>query len=462
MKAQRIIPKTIFTIGLFAAVLIISDRDRPDVYKYLWVLPLVFSIFIILIDCVYKIDEIKCAIMISLFSMRNIVTPIIMRYGKYSSYFPVSSQDNVNNAILLMLYESIIVITYGVYLSNKIETNQLNFQYSKARIKVKSQINPPTIGIVFALFLLLIFVTNPGFFKGYTSFFSGGNIRDISPAESSSAIQTLFGVFFPIIYTFFGVYLIMISSALVHFQPLRKLLCIIAVCIPLLFMNNSDAFSLICVLSLAIVALRTNGLDKKIFFAVIGGGTMIAAIYILLSAANLSFSSATKTTMQKLSDLFVAYFPGVPNVAGFFNMKDHDKLQTLFYDFYVTIPYRNSVFGLTTDYRLVKYLCADNFTNSQVMPCIVQLTYYFGIFGAFIECLFIRFAFRVYGKMGNEKNAFMLFAHSMLFIYLMLTPVSYNYTNVMARVNITIIPMLIIFSFIKDKRFISIVNDNND
>ena len=111
-------------------------------------------------------------------------------------------------------------------------------------------------------------------------------------------------------------------------------------------------------------------------------------LYLFLMIVSMSFDGKSLSGSEMLSKALQAYFPGVSNFAGFFNMNQHNKWLSFFYDIYFTIPFRNSVFGIPGDYRLVMLYTSDNNAYSQVLPCAGQLFYYFSLLGPFIEiCL---------------------------------------------------------------------------
>lgn len=232
---------------------------------------------------------------------------------------------------------------------------------------------------------------------------------------------------------------------------LKYIFNILLISVPLFFMFNADGFTIICLLSLSFVSLKANGISKKIFIIIICGGIIAIAIYLLLSAANLSFNADSKNIYQKASSLLQGYFPGISNYSGFFNMSKHDKLVSFFYDMYATIPYRNSIFHLTDDFRLAFFFNTDNGTSSQILPCGAQLFYYFSLLGIFIECLFVKYAYYFRNKYYQTKSQYLTFTYALICIYLVLTPIAYNFTNFMARFLITIVPLWLVFLFLKSK-----------
>ena len=154
----------------------------------------------------------------------------------------------------------------------------------------------------------------------------------------------------------------------------------------------------------------------------------------------------------KFSEIMQGYFPGVSNAAGLFTMRSHDKLETLFYDFYAAIPFRQTLFGIQGDNRLVNVFTNDNDASSQIIPCSAQLYYYLGFGGLLLECLFIKFAFSTYEKAEEEKNIYIYYARILLFMYLIMTPSVYNMTIFLSRFFVTLAPLLLIYKALQGRR----------
>lgn len=437
--------------GCVVAYLIAFDNSRPDHYKYLWVLPLTFGIFIFLYSLLSKrlTENISTLAVIGVFSIRNILTPMMMYIGSYSGMFNLINQENVNKGIALMLYESVVLIIYAAYVLPKFSQQEKK----DSEMLLASNRNEGVVFFLFVIFILGMRMLRPDFFSGYTNILGQTSIRLNTAAESAQgSLFTLFTIILPIAYLYIAVYLLkVVNRQNIGLPAIKEIINLIIICIPFLFMNNSDGFTLVSIVSLAIISHRSGGINRRMLFVVFGIGGLTVFLYILLLTASLSFGASNFTTTMQLSRSFQAYFPGVCNFSGYFNIGQYDKLETLFYDIYSAIPFRNTLFGISGDKRLVVLYTKENNAVSQIIPCVCQLHYYFWLFAPFVECLFIKGAIKAYSKATKCYNAYTSYAYVMLFAYFTLTPIMYNTTIFLTRFLSTVLPLLL-FSFIFKNR----------
>lgn len=447
-KTNLLISLAILIFCAGVSIIILYDYGRPYYYQFLWVLPLLFGITVLISSVVsyYSWSNLYYILTCAIFGIRNVFTPLIMKLGHYMGYLQISSQDSVNKGLALMAYDSFVILMYvALKTKNEIEFNSA--EYADISASGKEDIFMVICAGVFLAFAVL----RRDFYSGFTTIFSSTTIRTIEAAETATgALYTLFSVFFPIGYLYLCLYFMCFVNRRFSNRAIKQILNILLICVPFLFMNNSDGFTLICMICLAFASMKMNGISKKIFIISVGGLASFIIIYLLLMVSSMSFNSSELSAAENLSKALQAYFPGVCNFAGVFNMQSHDKLNSLFYDIYYTIPFRNSIFGVPGDGRLVVYYTADNRAYSQIIPCGGQFFYYFGILGPFIECFFYKYASKMINNSLYEKNIYMYFCYIMGFVYLVLTPVMYNFTICMARLLATIIPFMI-FAKIFDK-----------
>ena len=428
------------------SVCILYDKTRPEYYNNLWLLPMIFGGFVWAFTLIFRKtwSNLSTVAVIGIFSIRNVITPFIMFLGDYKGYFRFLSVENVNKGILLMLVESLILIVYTSFKINKV-----NHTPSLSSLDLNTNTTETALFFISLLIFVGVWVIRPDFFSGFKNVFSSTDIRVAEVEDSAKGIlYTLFSFLFPLAYLNICLFLIKkINFGIISSKLIKTLLNLMVISIPLFFMNNSDGFTLICVTSLALIVYRIGGINKATFYIVIGGTLMTVFLYILLMVASMSFGAKNLTTLNQLSRAFQAYFPGVCNFAGFFNMRDYNKLDTLFYDVYSTIPFRNTIFGVQSDRRLVVLYTAQNAAPSHIIPCICQLFAYLSVLAPFVECLFIKGCIKSYEKTKRETSIYKLFNFYMLFIYFAMTPIMYNGTIFLTRCMQTIFPMMLLAAF---------------
>ncbi len=437
--------------GTIVAYFIAFDNNRPDYYKYLWMLPLFFGLFLFFFSVISKnfTKNISTLAIIGVFSIRNILTPFIMFLGRYNGMFKFLNQENVNKGIILMLFESVVLIIYASHALRKFARQDRQ----DSELLLLSNNRESSFFFLFIIFISGMWVIRPDYFSGYSNILENTSIRLNTTAESAhGAFFTLFTIIIPISYLFIAIYLLkFVNRRKSRFSSFRALTNIAIICIPFLFMSNSDGFTLVSIVSLAIISYRSGGINKRIFFTVFGIGGIAVFLYILLLTASLSHNSSDYTIAMQLSSLFQAYFPGVCNFGGFFNISNYDKIETLFYDIYFAIPFRNTLFGVLGDKRLVLYYTIENEAVSQIIPCVCQIYYYLWLFAPFIECFYINGAIKAYSKSTRCSNVYTSYAYVILFAYLTLTPIMYNTTIFLTRFLSTILPLLVFSYFLKNK-----------
>lgn len=104
----------LIAISLISTLIISFDNDKPTYYNLLPLLPISFG----LISCVfaniynYFFRSISVTIIIATYFMRLVIVPVFMSFGGYTS--KITNTEvlfYVDNAILLMIFEMIIVFS---------------------------------------------------------------------------------------------------------------------------------------------------------------------------------------------------------------------------------------------------------------------------------------------------------------------------------------------------------------
>ena len=421
------------------------DNLRPSAYTDLHYLPIATGVLftVLLLKNGKAFSSFPFICVIGLFYIRNIIAPFALQMAHYNSFFDYVDRNSIDSAIILMLFETSVLSIYSQRMTKRFTYNPLKTNNIAGNKRYYS----------FVFFMVLIsmgmIVLNPSFLGDYVNIFSSEEIRDAQIGDNASGpLFTLFTVIFPIAYLSFSLYLMSLST---RKGTKSTPLVLLAIFIPFMFMNNSDAFTLITVFCLGLTALRFGGMSRKTFGLVMGFGMMAITLYMFSLVANATFNAEEKSVAEKVSNMLQGYLPGVTNFSGIFTMGEHNKLLSLFFDLYATIPFRQTLFGIQGDFKLVDFYTQDSGAYSQVLPCCAQLYYYLGVIGVFVECLFVRFAHLSYYKASKENNLFMYYSRILLFAYLILTPTVYNVTLFLTRFFVTLLPLIIVYKLLKGK-----------
>ncbi|WP_458411749.1 hypothetical protein ACNQFZ_12885 [Schinkia sp. CFF1] len=442
-------------LSIFSGITILFDTLRPDYYVWLPMLPICFGLINILSFKAYKniFNKLTNIVVISLYTIRNVVTPLIMMFGNYYGAFKVLNSGIVNKAITLMIYESFIVFIFLAWRSSKVvdisrgEKSSIE-SYTKKKIKI--------FGLaIFLIILLCVFayIKVPEIKTSYVSIFEGdklvtllGTSEQLVTGTVDRILFTLFNFFFAILQIFIPLFLIyqLRNKFGDRFFP-AIISCFVAFS-NLLFMTNETAYTLLVIIVLFIVILKLYP-KNKIRLILTSGLTFI---FILLNIYLLKSRDVylDSTPLENTSFMFQAYFPGVSNLAGVFNINNSSKLTTLFFDFYAMIPFRSTLFGLENDMRLVSLYTYQNNAPANIIPAIGQAYHYLGfLLSPLVSVFFVNTAYKFQEKLRDQTNLWMYCTWLFLAIYSSVAPIMYNFTIFGARFFFTILPMLMLAKY---------------
>lgn len=446
----------IVMLSILAGIIILLDSSRPSHYEWLPILPISFGIINIFSLKIYHNIFKKGAyiIVIFLYLVRNVITPLIMRFGDYYGFFKIINVENVNKAIMLMIYETVSVFIFLLLLNCK--TIKIRKPKLKSKIATKLQIKLFSLIIVtLTVICIFAYLRVPEIKLNYTTIFQSSKAvgalgaYEVLPSGSINRIlYTLFNFCFNIIQLFISVWLIYNIRKVIGANIISLLTSLLVVFFQFFFMTGENAYTFIIafILIKIIYKLYNNQRKKLNIFIGLAGLTLMVVIYI--AKAN---TVTTGSHLSDLSQMFQAYFPGICNMSGVYNISNPNKLSTLFYDFYYMIPFRETLFGLSGE-RLVAVYTAQNVAPSQIIPCIGQAYYYIGfILAPFVPCFFIYVAVKYEDITKNQSNIWKYATYTLLCLFAAVTPIMYNATVFGLRLFSTILPMMIISSYSKDE-----------
>ena len=153
--------------------------------------------------------------------------------------------------------------------------------------------------------------------------------------------------------------------------------------------SNMQAFIIafvLCSILIRIYPRYTNYILKVAIICILLGVVIIA-----IAKANTAMLNS-ESIYEKLSKTFQAYFQGVSNVSGIFNVYDPNKIETLLLDFYNMIPFRNTLFrGFNINgENLIDIYWRSNNVVAQIVPGIAQSYHYLGfVFAPLIPAILV-------------------------------------------------------------------------
>lgn len=419
--------------GLYTSYVISFDTNRPVYYTNLYWLPFTYSVLSILFYRIYVgiNRNLVYLLVVTLYSLRNVFTPLMMYYGEYSGFFTRLTIDNVNKAVALLCFENICVFAY---LYERYKKDVLRINTSERHIYRQIKKGDYICGVLLILYLFFCIISYwmiPAIRESYSSIFAADALLDVGvDAPSRGIIRVVFTLFI----LAFNVVRILIPIAIIYF--FRKKMGHSWLGIFIGFFLGLSQFFFVGgeTMYVLLVFFLIIGIIYKLFYrcrkkiAILGGIiVLVPFIYLSVLKANAGVGESTDSIFNQLSMFMQAYLPGVCNVAAFFNVNNPNKLSTLFFDFYTMIPFRGTLFGLEGD-RLVIVYTKQNNTPFQILPCISQAYHYIGILAPIVPCLLIRFAIYIQAKFRRSVNIWQYTFYLLAMVYVSVSPILYNVT----------------------------------
>ena len=454
------------SISLITIVILLIDFNKPSYYNFLFLLPATFILVSWICFDVYKVipQNIGISIVVVLFFIRNVISPLIMTFGDYSSTIQENIEQNSIDAIILVAYETVCVFVLMSYCVH----NALILENNNERIYVLDDISKRkyVFLVLFIIFgIVLCYSISPQLMLNYRSITQIGDEHFTNYEDTY--ITEKYGVTFTSKFALVvGNYLMRAALIIVpatlmilmyeknKYSKFSKICSYLFCCIPFFFIGGAIARSLIYFFCLLI--LRCFLYDKKSISKCIVVASIISlVIMILWWFYRLSLNSSVN--FKSFSDRFSSYFSGVNIVSGVFNLPRNLDLRIKFftYDYLTTLPFGNTIFGTGDDITIQPFFNQYNYSYGQIPTTIGMGYYYFGyILSPLYSLLFTSLAFS-YGEKIRTRS----FHGPFQFIRLMYGVFVYSMGIVMYNVEITmintfciIIPMIIMEKIAYDKK----------
>lgn len=460
LKRWQIFILTFMTlVSIFVSVVLLVSFNKPTHYNLLFVLPLIFvSYMFVYAKMLWSLfDNIGITLILGLLFVRLVIAPFMMHLSGYNDTITLNVESNTSIAILLVAYETIIIMTVlfllvkkRSYKEKKIKVNNLFFYINKKYIFVL---------ILLVTIQIFTFVYTPGLLEGYRTVFSIKDTRftHLEQTYITRKYATSFGT----------------KLSLVTGQYLMKLLRLLLPSVIIILINRKKRNR--CRQALSFAVLLTQ-------FFVMDGAIARTIIYMLILFLLISFIYSNKR-IKKIAKIFFissitvisywvfrlnliggeinkyfstmlnTYFSGINIVSGSLNLPREfsTRLQYFLYDLLKAIPYGNTLFSLEgTDSQV--YFNLINGTSGQI-PTTIGLGYYY--FGFLLSPIYsIIFAAMAY-RMGEKANQSPRLISKVRYLFLTIT---FSMGIVMYNVPITLtnlisvgLPMYLIEKFAYEK-----------
>ena len=443
---------------LIFVVLLTSEKN--DTYEYIPLLPFIsFLVFFIVSFSVKnhhnkdKGGSILGCLILFMYFIRNVISPYIFVNNNCESVFKNFSKSQFNQAIIIMIYEFIIVSFVVLYFIKKTRTETIYINSKKRRVRLLRSSQNKYFGLcILCLFICIICLVFSAELRAtYFSIFTS-NFNDVDMVSIDSKSQG----FYRIIYTggklllnsFRFIFPVTIITLIARKKTfLRVHICLIIAFCQVFFMTDGNAYILILmIIQLMYISKMFPDFSRLIIIYI-----LIAFVFVIVLVFVNRFSHTYYANSQ--SSFIQSYFSGVSNYASGVNMinnNNENKLALLFEDFYSCIPFRNTIFGyLGTGYRLADYYNDFSFTRAQIIPMGVESSYYFSyLLSPLLPTISIALSFGRLRKVIDPNNSGIEYAVNLLVVVVLaISPVMYD-ARILFQLFIQYFTIMFLFSFL--------------
>lgn len=443
---------------------IILMSNAPYGYRNMAFLPLSFLFVSVMYSRLYLEIHKNIAVLLILvgYFIRDVATPLALALGNYTTVFPKLSSENINTAIFLMMYEVVIVFT-GIHLY------LLFKRRSKGTIRIADSFAAQTwsyrsfnaVLLLCVLFCIGVFLYIPEIGGLYKPIF--GNSQGIASINYTADQIALRGSLRRVLFTLFTYVLsfirYVIPAYFIYVIYKKKgdslkgiILSVPFLVLPFLVVGTTNIEPFLGLLLNMVLVKRLyprNSQHLTRAFLILGGSLVIS---IFGAKMHLIGQSTGNSGFESLSEVLCAYFPGVGNAAATYNIVDINPLKTLFYDFYSTIPFRGSLFGLA-GVSLAGLFNESNGIGGNIIPCVSYAEHYLGFaIAPLVPMSMAVLSLVMHDRAENTNEYWQYFYFVFAMIFLAIAPNMYNSVIYLSWAFGVFLPLLVLTKFIERRR----------
>ena len=439
-------------MALIVAYMVIESKTT-GIYKYIFVLPILFAIINFLFLDIYNKITIVTTIVIIMEFIRYVLTPVVLMKEKYPKglYNYVFNSSKMYNTLVIMTIE--LVVIYFVLYKYRGYSNTSNDDdlLIKKMVSTKNYSKLRLSSYAIILFTLILYCSFPAIRNSYSFIFSGEldsltYNTSIAMESLPSGVGWLGGVCGEISRYILLEYILLrfFKSDCKKHKNKYVFLSIIIVMVNILIVSSSMIISLLgsIVLLIQIYIFYPRYRKKFVLLGIIAGG--IGGIILIYSYLQ------NVLTYHSLSQMLQDYTNGYYNIYQAQCAYDKcglsiiEKIEMLFWgDGIANISPINIFFNVINSSDIFNnYLYGMKFNGGAVLPFCSQWTYYFtSIIGPFFSAVPIIYAKKIEKKWKNGDGNIVVLGMSSL--VLALTPFMYNAPTLIHIVTMSIIPLWI-------------------
>ncbi|MGY6766146.1 hypothetical protein ACW73O_14070 [Faecalibacterium prausnitzii] len=454
---------TFVFVSCFSAILVALDYNRPEYYTYLPLLPAIFALVSTVLFPIYRwfLDSIVITLIISIYFIRMVVTPLSMSLGGYHHLLlNLNVYQEMNQALLLIIYEFIIVFISVFYFKNKYHIEERKNMENKNMLERFSDIKLKVLVLLIFILLIISYILYPQLLNLYKIFAPTSLEEEIRQNVQYHQIKQSVPIIIYYFANFFSeIFRVIIVLILINFfkNKLRAkfaiLLSLLVISINGIITTEDNALSVFMLLVYLLLLMKLYPEYKTKLKYTIGIAIPIFAFLLLFFKTGLGYkNSDLNSKLTDLSFMFQAYFSGPVNVAAGIYMNNNfntDKFLMLIADIFRWIPFVAYFFTNIQDSTELfnSMLFNGQVRRDQIIPYISQSAFYFTEFIApLLSVLLIKIIFKFERKLNTTNNIDMYVFYTLSIIIFSFSLVAYNISILIRFVFSILLPLYLLTS----------------
>lgn len=446
-------------ISISTTLFSVLNIINTELYKLLFMLPLSFLFLIfVVIKCGAKYLYRRISILITIFFYfaRNVIVPLFMVFGEYSTYVPDRYLNYMSIAVALCVYEIAVVSVLLAFQMRKLNIEEkVDVVINNNVISIKSKYSFKIKFIILFLILYIIYITylDPTILRQTFMLMVGtpdGWYIRTDYRQLGTGGSGVLGIFATLVNTFFWIIQALVPAIMLTWvvknKPKKSQIrwTFFIAFMVLMIVTGTRIHAVECAVSIILVALSIydDELRKKL--------PVIAIIGVVLTLLNLMQKSGISMfNMPAMSKMVSSYFGGVQNVASsIYAAKNIGDMNLLLLpaDILLKIPYLSSLFENvfeSTSGMIFNLLIGDGTSSGQILPAIGQGYIYFGfILAPIIPCISIMASIKFECKARMSGN--LIYKNIYYIAAIMMARVAPS-TNMMSGIQYLFYTYLILF-----------------
>jgi hypothetical protein len=448
-----------FVSCAFTTIVLLFDLKQPTAYSYLFLLPCMFFLFSSLFgNVIFKIQKYNIGVFIIVVQMyiRNVITPLVMRFGDYTSIFIIKDASNIYNAVFLMIYEMVscfFVIYFFVQRKIKRERAPLQINIRPFKTSIAS-----TVLFILSLLCVVLWFAVPLVQGAYRTIFElvASSRKDSSYDYTQYAVSgsisrigaTLFYFLFSILRVAIPAQIIM-RLAVRKKNTIRFYISLFIILLQLLFIPEAVAVPVITIFILFIIVFDLYPQKRyALYLLVISLPTFVIVVFAM-EYTKISAWYGFKNISQYMSYWFNSYVTGVDNVAMSNMLPERNRIVILLHTIISAIPFRTTILPQTIGWDTINTLFNElPRCGGQIVSTIGAGQYFFSFIFAPIPSIIFTYISVYYGnKYKTTNNVWKRIAYLYMCIEVALGLGFYNIPITLVHIVEVGIPLLLIARF---------------